>query len=104
QLSNSGPPDYTQNDDLANWCEGKDTEFESGNFGTPGEENDCAPIIDGACSDTSGMRPVVTPAIGDLVITEVMSIPTTVSSTVGQWVEIKALKDLDLNGLSIDRA
>jgi hypothetical protein len=38
------------------------------------------------------------------VITEVMPKPTAVSATVGQWVEVKALVDLDLNGLSLDRA
>jgi hypothetical protein len=104
QLTNAGPPDYTLNDDQANWCEAKDTEFESGNFGTPGQDNDCAPVIEGACSDNNGMRAVVTPSIGDLVITEVMPKPDIASATTGQWVEVKALTDLDLNGLSLDRA
>jgi hypothetical protein len=104
QFSNAGPPDYTLNDDQANWCEAKDTEFEPKNFGTPGEDNDCAPVVAGACTDGNGMRPVVTPAVGDIVITEVMPGPSKVSDTLGEWFEIKALNDVDLNGIGIDRA
>jgi hypothetical protein len=104
QLSNAGPPDYTTNDDLANWCEAKDTEFEPNNFGTPGADNDCSPVIAGACSDNNGMRAVVTPAVGELVITEVMPKPTAVGAAAGQWIEVKALASVDLNGLSLDRA
>ncbi len=104
QLGNGGPPDYTLNDEPANWCEAKDTEFEPNNFGTPGQDNDCAPVIAGSCSDTSGMRPVVSPMPGDLVITEVMPKPSAVSATGGQWFEVKALRDVDLNGVGIDRA
>lgn len=104
QLSNAGPPDYTLNDDQANWCEAKDTEFEPNNFGTPGEDNDCAPIVAGSCTDGNGMRPVVTPNVGDLVITEVMTGPAKVSDTVGEWFEIKANNDIDLNGIGLDRA
>ncbi len=104
QLSNLGPPDYTANDDLANWCEAKDTEFEPNNFGTPGEDNDCAPVIAGACTEDGAMRPVVSPAVGDLVITEVMPNPAAVGDTDGEWVEVHALADVDLNGLVLDRA
>jgi hypothetical protein len=104
QLTNLSPPDYTTNDDLANWCEGNDSEFEPNNFGTPGSDNDCAPVVAGACADGGTMRPVVTPAPGELVITEVMPSPSKVSDTVGEWFEAKALKAFDLNGLGLDRA
>jgi hypothetical protein len=104
QLTNSGPPDYTLNDDQVNWCEAKDTEFESGNFGTPGQDNDCAPVIAGACSDSNGMRAVVPPMPGDLVITELMPNPAAVSDTTGEWFEVKANADVDLNGIQVDRA
>ncbi|HUS33498.1 MAG TPA: hypothetical protein VMZ53_33580 [Kofleriaceae bacterium] len=103
QLSNAGPPDYTLNDELVNWCEAKDTEFESGNFGTPGEDNDCAPVIAGACSDGGSMRAVVPPVSGDLVITELMPNPAAVSDTVGEWFEIKAINPIDLNGVKLER-
>ncbi|HEY5927658.1 MAG TPA: lamin tail domain-containing protein [Kofleriaceae bacterium] len=104
QLSNAGPPDYAANDDLANWCESRDSEFEPNNSGTPGEENDCAPVVMGACTDGATMRPVVTPAPGELVITEVMPSPQQVSDTAGEWFEAKALAPFDLNGLGLDRA
>jgi hypothetical protein len=104
QLTNLGPPDYTLNDDPVNWCEAHDTEFEPNNFGTPGQDNDCAPVVAGACSEGSVMRPVVSPQAGELVITEVMPSPAKVSDTVGEWFEAKALAPFDLNGLSLDRA
>ncbi|HEY5946073.1 MAG TPA: lamin tail domain-containing protein [Kofleriaceae bacterium] len=103
QLSNLSPPDYTANDDLANWCEAHDSEFEPNNFGTPGQDNDCAPVVSGACSDAGAMRAVVSPAAGELVITEVMPGPSKVSDTVGEWFEAKALAPFDLNGLALDR-
>ncbi len=104
QLSNAGPPDYTTNDDPMTWCQANDTEFEANNFGTPGQDNDCAPVVAGACSDGGEMRAVVSPATGDLVITEVMPSPAAVSDTVGEWFEAKALASFDLNGLGLDRA
>ena len=104
QLTDSQPPDYTFNDDQANWCEGDSNEFEAGNFGTPGSENDCQPIVMGQCSDAGTMRDVLPPGVGDLVITEVMPSPSKVSDTLGEWFEVKAMKDVDLNGLGLDRA
>ena len=104
QLTNLVPPDYTLNDDQNNWCEGRDTEFEAGNFGTPGQDNDCAPVVAGACTDGNGMRAVVSPGPGELVITEVMPSPAKVSDTLGEWFEVKALADVDVNGLTLDRA
>jgi hypothetical protein len=104
QLTNLGPPDYTANDDLANWCEARDTEFEANNYGTPGQDNDCAPVVAGACSDGGVMRPVMSPGPGELVITEVMPSPGMVSDTAGEWFEAMASGSFDLNGLGLDRA
>ncbi len=104
ELTASAAPDYTLNDDQTNWCQGDTTEFESGNFGTPGSESDCQPVVVGTCSDGGVMRATVAPTPGDLVITELMPKPKSVSATVGQWFEIKALVDVDLNGVGLDRA
>lgn len=104
QLTNAQPPDYTINDNAANWCQANDAEFDTANFGTPGSDNDCAPVVIGQCSDGGTMRDAVPPAPGDLVITEVMPKPKAVSATTGQWFEVLALKDLDLNGVGLDRA
>ena len=104
ELSAAAAPDYTINDDLANWCQGDASTFEDGNFGTPGSENDCQPNVVGACSDGGVMRATVTPMPGDLVITEVMPNPAAVSDTTAEWFEVKALADIDLNGVGLDRA
>jgi hypothetical protein len=103
QLSNAGPPDYTLNDDQVNWCEANDSEFEPNNFGTPGQDNDCSPIVMGSCSDGGSMRAVVSPAPGDLVITEVMPSPNGTDSDAERF-EAKALASFDLNGLGVGRA
>jgi hypothetical protein len=104
QLTAAQPPDYTLNDDPANWCDGDLTEFDAGNFGTPGQDNDCTPVLQGMCNDGGTMRATVTPMPGDLVITEVMPSPTKVSDTTGEWFEAKAIHDVDLNGVGLDRA
>jgi hypothetical protein len=102
ELSSSAPPDYTLNDDQVNWCEAHDSEFEPNNFGTPGQDSDCSPIVMGACSEGGSMRPVVSPAPGDLVLTEVMPSPNGTDSD-AEWFEAKALASFDLNGIGIGR-
>ena len=104
QLSNAQPPDYTINDDPNQWCQADDSEFETGNFGTPGSDSDCAPVIVGQCSEGGAMRDAVSPMPGDLVITEVMPNPGAVSDTAGEWFEVLAKTDVDLNGVGLDRA
>lgn len=104
QFTSAQAPDYTGNDDLASWCEAKDTEFEIGNFGTPGDDNDCVPIVIGQCTEGGVARAQITPMVGDLVITEVMPNPGAVSDTEGEWFEVTAINPVDLNGLGLDRA
>lgn len=104
ELSSASLPDYTFNDDLANWCQGNDNEFDSGNFGTPGSESDCQPLVVGQCSEGGVMRAVDSPLAGELVITEVMPSPSKVADNLGEWFEAKATRDVDLNGLGLDRA
>jgi hypothetical protein len=62
---------------------------------------DCSVNI---CNDNGTIRGVMTPGVGDLVITEVMTSPSRVSDTVGEWFEIKAAASVDLNNLLLDRA
>lgn len=104
QLTGASFPDYTINDDPANWCEAADAEFEAANFGTPGTDNDCTPVVIGACNDNGTMRDSVLPNPGDLVITEVMPNPAAVADGEGEWFEAKATRDIDLNGVAMDRA
>lgn len=104
QLTSAAAPDYQLNDDVANWCEAQDTEFEGGNFGTPGTDNDCRPVVIGQCNDINGPRPAIAPAVGQLVITEVMPNPNAVGDTAGEWFEAQATAAFDLNGVGLDRA
>ncbi|MDB4956463.1 MAG: hypothetical protein JWO36_4032 [Myxococcales bacterium] len=104
ELGNAKPPDALFNDDPANWCESDASEIVAGNFGTPGQDNDCTPALVGQCNNGIALRDAVVPQVGDLVITEIMANPSKVSAAVGQWFEIKVLRDVDLNSLAIGRA
>jgi hypothetical protein len=104
ELGAGQPPDYTLNDDPVQWCQGNASEFEPGNFGTPGASNDCQPIVSGQCSERGALRDVVSPGVGDLVITEVMPSPAKVADATGEWFEARVVADVDLNGVGLDRA
>jgi hypothetical protein len=104
ELTSAQPPDYTLNDAPAAWCQANDTEFEAGNFGTPGTDNDCQPIVAGQCNDRGTMRDAIAPGVGDLAISEVMPNPTKVGDTAGEWFEARVMNDVDLNGIGLDRA
>ncbi len=107
QLDGGKPPDYTINDDLAQWCVASQVpanEFSPGNFGTPGTLNeDCEVIVAGMCDDGDSLRPTLAPVPGDLVITEVMPNPNAVADSLGEWFEVQATRDIDLNGVTLDR-
>jgi hypothetical protein len=103
ELSAAQPPDASANDDPALWCDAHDGAFEPGNYGTPGADNDCAPVLEGSCVEHGVARPIVSPMPGDLVITEVMPTPLKTPAATGEWFEAKVLADCDLNGLGLDR-
>jgi hypothetical protein len=103
ELTGAQPPDYTANDDQASWCQADAAEFEAGNFGTPGAENDCRPVATGRCNDGGTMRSAVPPGPGDLVITEIMPSPAKVADSAGEWFEARAMADVDLNGVGVGR-
>ena len=104
ELTAGQPPDYTLTADLGNWCQGDATEFEAGNFGTPGQESDCEPLLVGQCTDNGTVRPILSPSPGGLVITEIMANPAKVGDAVGEWFEAFVIGDADLNGIGLDRA
>ncbi len=88
------------NDDQARWCDAPWI-MSNGDFGSPAAENawcdfpvlDCPPV-----------GPLITPQPGDLVITEIMPDPTTVSDSFGEWFEIYVVNEVDLNGLKVGHA
>ncbi len=87
-----------------NWCDTPtSTEYAPRSFGTPGGPNpQCAPeAMVGTCLQNGVARPIIAAEAGDLVITEVMASPKAVTDTLGEWIELYATTDVDLNGLAI---
>jgi hypothetical protein len=91
----------SDNDDLANWCDAT-VPYGAGDLGTPGAVNGAC-VIAGTCQDGAVARAPVPPVAGDLVITELMANPNVVTDTDGEWFEILATRDVDLNGLELGR-
>jgi Lamin Tail Domain len=103
-------PDATGNDEPGRWCDAPPSTADGGPRRSPGAANPaCAtPLesVDGGVPgetclspDTGTFRSVARPRPGDLVITEVMADPKAVSDTLGEWVEVYAVRDVDLNGV-----
>lgn len=87
------------NDDPANWCDGRGVFGSGTDEGTPGAAND--PCLSGAtCLDGGTPRATVSPVPGDLVITEFMANPIG-SDTDGEWFEVLVVNAVDLNGLQL---
>lgn len=109
QLDGTLEPDGVVNDEPTNWCDAGEASYDGGeHFGTPGEANTpCGGAIGGACLDavTGEARDAVVPAIGDILITEVMPNPEAVLDSSGEWFEVFAPGHaVDLNGLLVGTA
>lgn len=101
-LDGSLAPDAIANDDLLRWCDSR-SEFDGPTaLGTPGAANDLCSQGD-TCLENGEARPVVYAQPGDFVITEVHANPDIVEDALGEWFEIHALADFDLNGLVFGR-
>jgi len=76
-------------------------------LGTPGAENSVCggPPPTGQCTDPGTQRPrdIDPPKAGELLITEWMANPSQVGDTQGEWFELLADADFDLNGLEIGK-
>jgi hypothetical protein len=100
--------DAIANDDPSNFCDAMTT-YGDGDFGTPGQANPPCPLVagPGECVDNgTTVRPIVKPAAGTLVITELMPRPAVGDNGPGEWFEITNVGTtaFDLNGLGLDRA
>ncbi|GAB4557216.1 MAG: hypothetical protein Tsb0020_01150 [Haliangiales bacterium] len=105
-LSGGARPDAERNDEADAWCRAG-----GGSAGapraSPGASNELCPGVemgdgddsgdggggaderpDGMCLDGGEWRPIVAPAPGALVITELMANPAAVDDASGEWVEI----------------
>jgi hypothetical protein len=98
ELDGARPPDAATNDDPASFCAAVNNfgDRGDGSFGTPREANGFCSVA--VAPTTCSGREVIAPAPGDVVITEVMPRPV-VAGDDGEWFEILALADFDLNGL-----
>lgn len=101
-LDGSLAPDAIANDDLLRWCDSR-SEFEGPTaLGTPGAANDLCSQGE-TCLEDGVARSLVYAQPGDFVITEVHANPDIVDDALGEWFEIHALADFDLNGLELGR-
>jgi hypothetical protein len=109
QLDGSAAPAAVASADPDRWCAADPaatTEFEPMNFGTPGAPNPAcvAAPPPGSCDDGGVIRAIETPAAGQLAIAEWMADPTAVADGAGEWIEIVALADVDLDGVQLGGA
>ncbi|MCY1069849.1 lamin tail domain-containing protein [Nannocystis sp. RBIL2] len=76
-------------------------------LGTPGADNSVCdgPPPTGQCTDpdTQTARDIDPPQAGELLITEWMANPKLVGDTEGEWFELLADADFDLNGLELGK-
>lgn len=101
-----GSLDPVANDELINFCTTTDANpYGDGDHGTPGAANEDCPIVipDGMCMDTvmGAVRPIVLPVPGELTITEFLANPDIIGDTDGEWIEIRANADVDLNDVEV---
>jgi hypothetical protein len=102
----TSPTGATLSRDLAAdvWCTAL-TPYGCGDRGTPAQPNPaCDGMMGDMCLDEGVPRTIVVPQIGDLVISEFMANPAAVDDGDGEWFELRALADVDLNGLEFGNA
>jgi hypothetical protein len=101
QLDGALLPDPAANDDETHWCDADEPIPGAMNFGTPGASNTaCRHAVGrGSCIELSTglVRTAVPPRPGQVFFTEVMADPRAVSDTSGEWIELHATADVDLN-------
>ncbi len=98
--------DPTTNDDDRFWCDAVDDYGTDGMQGTPGAANpacDIAPPAGMCYLPGGGMRAIVKPTTGQIAINEWMAAPS-VTDSVGEYLELLAKADFDLNGLELGQA
>ncbi len=106
-LTGAISPDAVQNDDQKNWCLAPELfDLVTDEYGSPQAENPpCPPPPppEGQCWDADVLRPIASPSLGDLVINEFHANPMVVDDADGEWLEITALKAIDLNGIHLGK-
>lgn len=102
--STSGRSIQRDADDPDKSCAGFVGYGDQENFGTPGAPNlPCREVAGGdSCFDGQMLRPIQPPAAGDVWISEWMPNPVG-RDTDGEWLELTANVNVDLNGVSLVR-
>ncbi|MBK8263165.1 MAG: lamin tail domain-containing protein [Nannocystis sp.] len=98
-------PSAAQNDDQTQWCDAPEL-YSATDYGSPRAANPACPLPpppDGQCYDGDQLRPIRAPRPGELVINEFHANSKAVDDTKGEWVELLALADVDLNGLGLGK-
>ncbi|WNG43574.1 lamin tail domain-containing protein [Archangium minus] len=110
-------PDSTDNDEPSRWCDAPPAS-DGGTRMSPGAANPaCVTPLEGSDGGVSGdagvpantclssrtgtVRSLSRPRPGDVLLTEVMADPKAVADSSGEWVEVYALRDVDLNGVTL---
>jgi hypothetical protein len=106
--------DVSLNDAPSSRCAATEGYGAAGNLGTPGRVNRVCASGDSTGGGTGGSapatcvdpvtqqaRPIRAADPGALVVTEFMADPSAVADTLGEWVELYALRDVDLNGVAL---
>nr|WP_223646492.1 lamin tail domain-containing protein [Corallococcus sp. EGB] len=108
QVSAPLTDDAKNNDVSTSWCAATEPYGDKGNLGTPGRANRVCTASDAGtaqatCIDrtTGQARALRTPTVGSLVLTEFMADPAAVPDAQGEWVEVLALREVDLNGVTL---
>ncbi|NNB96363.1 hypothetical protein HI113_20940 [Corallococcus exiguus] len=108
QVSAPLTADAKGNDVTASWCAATEAYGDKGNLGTPGRTNRVCTATDagtaqaGCIDRTTGQtRALRAPTVGSLVLTEFMADPAAVPDAQGEWVEVLALREVDLNGVTL---
>lgn len=94
--------DPISNDDVMNHCAATQIYGAGMDKGTPGGPNSmCGGSSATTCIDPGTMmsRDIVPPLPGQLVITEFMADPSAVADGAGEWFEVLATAEVDLNGV-----
>ncbi|RKH38647.1 lamin tail domain-containing protein, partial [Corallococcus llansteffanensis] len=97
------------NDVPSAWCPATEPYGDQGNLGTPGRLNracsgaDAGVVSQTGCIDRTTGQPRAprVPTAGSLVLTEFMADPTAAPDATGEWVEVLALREVDLNGVTL---
>ncbi len=82
----------SDNDSYDAWCASTTSFGDGADLGTPGAENELCGVVNPYVPPT-----VAQPVAGEVLVSEFMVLPTGISDTNGQWIELKNVSDHSVN-------